>query len=463
MKLFGTDGIRGIANTQLSPELAFRLGYTATQMLNKKRPQILIGKDTRISSDMLESALASGVCSAGGDVILLGIAPTPAVAYITRTGGFDYGVMISASHNPVEYNGIKFFNSRGLKLLDKEENEIEEKINCKTITNQVIGADIGKIINNTHYISNYCKFLTLIIQNSQPKRNCLFGKRVLLDCANGASCKIASEIFSKLGAQVIVRNFEPNGCNINLNCGSTNIEKLQEYARYANIDVAFAYDGDADRVLALDENGQIVDGDKILCICGLDMKNRNILNKNTIVTTVMSNLGLTEFAKMYGLDIVKTKVGDRYVLESMLENNYVLGGEQSGHIIFSQYSTTGDGILTSLILTDILTRSNKKMSELADIIKVFPQVLINVKVSDYLKDNYMNLPKISLAISETESEILDKDAGKILIRPSGTEPLIRIMIEGKNYRSIKEKAEKLAQFIREIDVNDRTPKEKFVY
>lgn len=443
-RLFGTDGVRGVANSELTVELAFKLGQAGAYVLSKesRKPKIIIGKDTRISGDMLESALAAGLCSVGAEVILVGVIPTPAVAYLTRLYKADAGIVISASHNPMEYNGIKFFNNKGFKLSD----EIEEKIESLILDNSEaiklsVGEDIGKIVYKSDGVNDYREFAKSTIPTK------LDGMKIAVDCANGASSVTAKKVLEDLGAEVFVINDTPNGVNINKNCGSTHISQLCEHVKKVEADIGIAFDGDADRVLATDENGNIVDGDKIMAICALDMKERGKLNDNVIVATIMSNLGLFLMAEEKGLEVKKTKVGDRYVLEEMHKNNYSIGGEQSGHIIFLEHNTTGDGLVTALQLLSVVKKSNKKTSELASVFEVLPQVLVNAKVKTQNKNAYTENKEIMSEIEKIEAEFSGN--GRVLIRPSGTEPLVRVMIEGKNIDVITERAEKLAKLIEE--------------
>jgi phosphoglucosamine mutase len=444
-RLFGTDGVRGVANLELTAELAYKLGQAGAYVLTsetKHTPKILVGMDTRISGDMLEASLVAGLCSVGAEVACLGIAPTPTVAYLTRYYNADAGVVISASHNPYEFNGIKFFNSKGYKLSDALEERIEsiildnsEKIQLPT------GEKIGRKIEIESPLDDYVNFIKSTIKGD------LKGLKVAIDCANGASYQVAPVTFFELGADVCVINNEPDGVNINKDCGSTHIEQLQKFVIESGADVGLAFDGDADRVLAVDENGNMVDGDQIMAIIGLELKKQGKLTNNTIVATVMSNLGLDIMAKREGINIVKTKVGDRYVLENMLENGHVLGGEQSGHIIFLEHSTTGDGILTGAQLLNVVKSSGKKLSELASIMQVLPQVLMNARVSNQNKEKYLEDEVICEMCKELENEF--RDEGRVLIRPSGTEPLVRVMIEGKDRDYIEKRALELVKVIEE--------------
>lgn len=443
-KYFGTDGVRGIANTELTCELAYKLGraggYVLTQ--GKKNLKVIVGKDTRMSGDMLEAALIAGIMSVGGDVISVGVVPTPAVAYLTRLYGADCGVVISASHNPVEYNGIKFFNKDGYKLDDEIELKIEEYIdNMNKIDYYPTGEYVGTKAYKHDAIRDYVDFLksTTDVDFSNLK--------VVLDCANGAAYEAAPMVFEELGAKVIAINNNPDGKNINLNCGSTHPKQLQEEVIKNNANIGLAYDGDADRLIAVNEKGHIVDGDHIMILSALFLKNQNKLAKDTLVVTVMSNIGLTIAAKENNINLATTSVGDRYVLEEMVKNGYNLGGEQSGHMIFLDYNTTGDGILSSMILSSIVAKENKSLSELASIMTNYPQVLVNAKIKNENKDKYMNYPDIKAEIERIES-ILSGE-GRVLIRPSGTEPLVRVMLEGKEEGQIRELATNLANLIQD--------------
>jgi phosphoglucosamine mutase len=444
--LFGTDGVRGIANQELTAELAYRLGQAGAYVLTSETqhtPKILVGKDTRISCDMLESALIAGICSVGAEAICLGVLPTPAVAYLTRLYSADAGVVISASHNPFEFNGIKFFNSRGYKLPDAIENKIEALI-LDNNTEQIPLASGNKIgrknIHNTS-VDDYISFLKDTV-------DCDFqGFKIALDCANGAAFNVAPAVLSQLGAEVHVINNQPDGTNINKKCGSTNTCALRELVFETGSCAGLAFDGDADRIMTIDENGNVINGDQIMAILGLHLKRKGKLNKNTIVATVMSNLGLDLMAKASGIDLVKTKVGDRYVLEEMLSYGYVFGGEQSGHIIFLEHNSTGDGILTGLQLLKVMKKTGQSLSELASIMKVLPQVLRNAKVKNSNKYKYLEDELIANKCIELEKEFHGE--GRVLIRPSGTEPLVRVMIEGKDREYILSRAEELVRLIEE--------------
>lgn len=442
-RLFGTDGVRGVANSELTAELAYKLGQAGAYVLTSETnhtAKILVGMDTRISGHLLESALVAGICSVGAEAVCLGVMPTPAIAYLTRYYNADAGVVISASHNPFEFNGIKFFNSKGYKLPDSTEDRIEELIkNGLDKITLPTGEGVGKRSDAPGAFRDYVNFL-------KSTSNCdLKGIKVALDCANGASSQIAPVLFSELGAEVHTINNMPDGININRDCGSTHIGALKKFVVESGADIGFAFDGDADRMLAVDETGTLVDGDQIMSIIGLALKKQGQLAKDTIVATVMSNLGFDIMAKSNGLNLVKTKVGDRYVLEEMLDKGYILGGEQSGHIIFLEHSTTGDGELTAVQLLNVFKASGRKLSELADIMHVLPQVLKNAKVKNENKYSYLEDELVARLCSELEAEFHGE--GRVLIRPSGTEPLVRVMIEGKDVEYITKRAEELANII----------------
>lgn len=439
-KLFGTDGVRGLANSDLTPELAYRLGRVAAALLKKQKPglrtAIVLGKDTRISGAMLEAALAAGVCSSGVDVYLAGVIPTPAIAYLTRKLQVCSGVVISASHNPFADNGIKFFNEQGYKLPDELEDQIEELVLQKEDPlPRPTGSELGKIIPLEKAVDDYVNFLKEKLPVS------LKGLKIVVDCAHGAVSEVAPRVYRELGAQVISINDLPTGTNINEKCGSTHLASLQEAVLKYGADVGIAHDGDGDRVIAVDENGKEVNGDKILVICGLALQAAGKLQEKVVVT-VMSNLGLKKAFQQAGVHVYETKVGDRYVLEKMLETGTILGGEQSGHIIFTRYNTTGDGILTALTLLGVIVESGKKLSALAAQMETYPQVLLNVKVAD--KD-WEKHPAIRQAITAGEQEL--GGDGRILVRPSGTEPLIRVMAEGKDEKQLKEIAGRIGKII----------------
>ncbi len=444
-RLFGTDGVRGVANKELTSELASIIGKAGAFVLsggNKEKVKILIGRDTRISGQMLEAALSSGICSVGADVYLLGVAPTPAVAYLTKKYGFDAGIVVSASHNSFEFNGIKFFDKTGYKLPDDVEDEIESYIlGEKEGIPSPVAEQIGRVYDFSHKLDEY-------IEKAVSTADVDFkGKFFVLDCANGASSVTAKKAFETLGAKVEVIFDKPNGININAKCGSTHMDTLCEKVKALNADAGFAFDGDADRMLAVDENGEIVDGDVIMAICANDMKRKGTLKKNTLVATVMSNLGLFIMGEKHGINIPKTKVGDRYVLEEMLKNDYVIGGEQSGHVIFLEHNTTGDGLVSAVALASVMTRENKNLSELKSIIDIYPQVLRNAKVAKSGDTSYADDAVITGKIKELEEKFAGN--GRVLIRPSGTEPLVRVMIEGKDQDEINRDAEILAKLIEE--------------
>lgn len=443
-RMFGTDGVRGIANKDLTSEMAYNLGRAGAYVLTEgaHKPKILVGKDTRISGDMLESALVAGILSVGAEAIILGVIPTPAVAHLTRKYGADAGVMISASHNPVEYNGIKFFDNNGYKLPDELEDEIQGVIeNGFEGVPSPIGGDIGKAQVEVGALDDYIDFAKETIAVN------LRGLKVALDCANGAVYKAAVRAFRELEAEVYIINDNPDGTNINEKCGSTHPEELMDYVVRKGCDVGFAFDGDADRCLAVDEKGNLVNGDFILALCGKHLKEINRLKDNTVVVTVMSNLGLDIAFKEMGINCLKTKVGDRYVLEEMVKGDYVLGGEQSGHIIFSKYNSTGDGLVTALQIASIVKKNKKPLSELCSIMKQLPQTLVNAVVPNEKKNIYLEDKEIVDEIQRIEG-ILD-GRGRVLIRPSGTEPLVRVMLEGENQEEIDKLAHNLADMILE--------------
>ncbi len=444
-RLFGTDGVRGIANRELSCDLALRLAYSAAHTLFEKKAEknkVLIGHDTRISSSMLEAALVAGFTMAGVDVYLAGVVPTPAVAYLVTKYACDMGVVISASHNSYEYNGIKLFNQSGYKLPDEIEDVIEA--NMKLFDEEharprpVAGA-IGRSFRLNDAAEEYRKHLISLAGLD------LTGKRLVLDAANGAAFEIAPSLFSALGAELHVVGDKPNGLNINLNCGSTHVENIAELVTELGYDGGLAFDGDADRLIAVDEKGGILDGDVTLSILAKFMLDRGVLKDNTLVVTVMSNLGLDKMAEREGIRLVKTQVGDRYVLEEMLRGNYKLGGEQSGHIIFLDDSTSGDGILSALRLLDVSVKSGKSLSELREVLTLYPQVLINVPVPNEYKTKVLEDPDVLLAGKRVEEELGDN--GRLLLRPSGTEAYVRVMLEGKEQKYIQSLAEGLAKLI----------------
>ncbi len=443
-KLFGTDGVRGVANTELTSDLAYKLGRIGAYILTegKKKARIIIGKDTRRSGDMLEAAIVAGILSTGSDALCVGIVPTPAVAFLTRKYKADAGVVISASHNPVEFNGIKFFNKDGFKLQDEIEEKIEEIIlNHREIDLCPTGGDIGRKIEIDDSIEQYSQFLMKTIDTD------LKGMKIAVDCANGAAYEVAPSVLSALGAEIKVINNKPDGLNINLECGSTYPESLQKLVTDWGANVGLAFDGDADRLIAVDEKGQLVDGDKIMAICGSFMKEKGDLSKDTVVSTVMSNIGFDIALKEAGCSVVKTKVGDRYVLEKMREEGYDLGGEQSGHLIFLKHNTTGDGLLSALKLLEVVKEKRQSLSKLSAMMVTYPQVLVNAKVSNVNKTKYMEDEIICNEIAKLENAM--NGEGRVLIRPSGTEPLVRVMLEGKCENQLKTLAEELAQIIQE--------------
>lgn len=443
-RLFGTDGVRGVANSELTPELAFSLGKAGAYVLSKeseKKPTFLIGMDTRISGDMLENALSAGILAVGGDVIKVGVLPTPAIAHLVKHYDADAGIVISASHNPYEYNGIKFFNGEGFKLDDSIEEEIEDIILRQIDVNSHITHDqIGKCREaDDNALDIYVKFLESTADFT------LKGRKIVLDCANGAAYQAARMVYDRLGANTVTIGVNPNGTNINDGCGSTHPELLQEAVIREGAFIGLAYDGDADRLIAVDEKGRIIDGDKLICICAKMLKEEGRLAKNLVTGTVMSNIGFHKYLKEMGCETRATDVGDRYVLEDMLKTGGIIGGEQSGHIIFLDKTTTGDGILSSIQLVRAVLKSGKNASELSDEIKIYPQVLVNAKVTNENKKRYMEDEEVVKAFDEVSSKL--GDTGRLLVRPSGTEPLVRVMIEGEDTKSITEMAEELADML----------------
>jgi len=440
-RMFGTDGVRGVANVELTPELAFKLGYAAAKYFSREgsAPKIIIGRDTRRSGQMLEAALAAGICSAGGNAHLLGVMPTPAVSFLTSVVKANAGVVISASHNPFEDNGIKFFSQTGHKLPDAVEDEIEAIVKTPIdYSKAVSGSSVGSIVHEDNLAELYIKH---ILGTAYAD---LKGLKVVMDCSNGANSQIAPVILRSLGAEVITIFNEPNGININNGCGSTHLEALQQKVVEVGAHVGIANDGDADRCLAVDENGDTLDGDQIMLICALELMKRKKLQDNMLVVTVMSNVGLHQAMKTHGGKTCKTAVGDRYVLEEMLKHNYSIGGEQSGHIIFSEFAKTGDGILTAVQLLCAMVKNNKPLSELGAVMTKYPQVLLNVRVKD--KNGWQERAAIQEVIKKYQDELGDN--GQILVRASGTEPLIRVMAEGPN----QERLEQIASAIGEVVV-----------
>lgn len=446
-RLFGTDGARGIAVTELTCELAMNIGRAAAIVLTKQKThkgkaRILIGKDTRISSDILESALIAGITSVGADVELLGVVPTPAVAYLVRYYGADAGVMISASHNSVEYNGIKLFSSTGFKLPDDVENEIEALIlDTPEKMTLVDGSDVGRVRTMYGAVSEYNEHIQSTVGGKFQ------GLLVAIDCANGSASATAESLFYKFGAEYVYINNEPDGLNINDKCGSTHIEQLVELVKKRGCDVGFAFDGDADRCLAVDEKGNIIDGDKLIAILSRYMKEMGTLKNNTAVVTVMSNLGFHRFMNENKIETVCTKVGDRYVLEEMLNNGYNIGGEQSGHIIFLDHATTGDGQLTAAQTLELLSKCKRPLSQLVKDIPDFPQLLVNVKITEDKKGLWDKTQKITDIIAQAEQAMGEN--GRILVRESGTEPLVRVMIEGKDEKEVRHWTNLIADTVRE--------------
>lgn len=445
-RLFGTDGVRGIANESLTPELALQIGRAAAMVLIKEskseKPTVLIGKDTRASGDMLEAALTAGFTSVGCNVLSVGVVPTPAVAYLVCQYGCEAGVMISASHNPCEYNGIKIFQKTGYKLDDAIEEEIESIILDHS---QEIPAMLGGQVGNRLYCKTAVKdYVDHVVSTASVRFD---GFSIALDCANGSASVCAKDIFTALGAKCLMLSDTPDGVNINDNCGSTHPEELMRFVKDAGLDLGLAFDGDADRMLAVDENGELVDGDKVIAICSKRMKEEGRLAKNTAVVTVMSNMGFFKFCKENDIDCAKTAVGDRYVLERMLKDGYNIGGEQSGHVIFLDYATTGDGELSGVQLVETVVKSGKKLSELAGIMRVYPQVLINVTVTPEGKQKYNNDEYIISAVQQAEMELSGE--GRVLVRVSGTEPLVRVMLEGADIEQITKLGNSIADVVRE--------------
>lgn len=445
-RLFGTDGVRGIANSELTCELAMSIGRATATVLQKKdgtKLKVLVGCDTRSSSDMISMAISSGLCSSGANACFLGVVTTPAVAYLTRKLNADAGIMISASHNPAEYNGIKIFSSNGFKLPDELEERIETLISEGAHFPAPIGSKIGQIdFSTASEYKNYAKHL----RESVPE--VLSGLKIAIDCANGSASRIAPQLFSELGATVHALSADPNGLNINENCGSTHLAQLSDFVRRNKLDAGFAFDGDADRCLCVDADGNEVDGDMIMAMCALDMKRRGKLKNNTVVGTVMTNFGFSEFCRNNGINFLSTKVGDRFVLEEMLSGDLMLGGEQSGHIIFREFATTGDGLLTALQVLSLMKRSGSSLSKLASIMTKYPQTIVNIKVTPAAKLRFFTDPDIKAAIDIAAQRL--GESGRLLVRPSGTEPLIRVMAEGRDQAITKETAEQAASTISSV-------------
>jgi phosphoglucosamine mutase len=441
-KYFGTDGVRGVANSELTPELAFKLGRFGGYVLTKnaKRPKVLIGRDTRISGHMLEGALVAGLLSIGAEVMRLGVISTPGVAFLTKVMGAQAGVMISASHNPVADNGIKFFGPDGFKLSDDEELEIEKLLDMKEDNlPRPVGKELGQVTDYFEGVQKYIQYLKQTVDEDFE------GIHIALDCAHGATSSLATHLFADLEADLSTMGASPNGLNINDGVGSTHPEALAQFVKEKGADVGLAFDGDGDRLIAVDENGHIIDGDQIMYICAKHMQQEGRLKQSTVVSTVMSNLGFHKGLEALGINSVQTAVGDRYVVEEMKKNNYNLGGEQSGHIIFLDYNTTGDGLLTGLQLVNIMKKTKKSLSELASEMKKYPQKLVNVRVTD--KHKVLENEKVKKAIREAEEEM--KGNGRILVRPSGTEPLVRVMAEAPTEEECNRYVEKIANTVKE--------------
>ena len=442
-KLFGTDGVRGVANVYpMTAEMAMQIGRAAAYIFKngKNRHRIVIGKDTRLSGYMLENALVAGICSMGVDVLQVGPLPTPGIANITSSMRADAGVVISASHNPFEDNGIKFFSRDGFKLPDEMELMMEELIFSKRIDSlRPTAREVGKAYRIDDAVGRFVVFL----KSTFPKDLDLSGLKIVLDCANGAAYKVAPAVFEELGAEVIAIGVKPNGININADCGSLHPEVMSAAVKQHGADLGIALDGDADRVIFVDEYGNVVDGDRIMAICATDMLKKGTLKRNTLVATVMSNMGLDIAMKRAGGEVVKTAVGDRYVVEEMLKGGYNLGGEQSGHMIFLDHNTTGDGVLSALQVLAIMQRRGKRLSELALVMEPLPQVLVNVRLAE--KTDIMQVPEVAKAVARVEDRL--KGEGRVLIRFSGTEPLLRIMLEGSDEAEIRNLANEIAAVV----------------
>lgn len=445
-KLFGTDGVRGIANKELTNELAYKLGrfgsHVLTQSSHKKKATILVAKDPRVSGDMLENSLIAGILSAGSDAVKIGVVPTPAVAFLVSTMDFDAGIMISASHNSYEYNGIKFFNHEGLKLSDSIEERIEHYLlEDIDFEEDIIGEHLGKVHQEEYLKFKYYDYVKSLAKKDFSSLN------LAIDTANGAASELAPKLFKELQANVHVLNNQPNGININEKCGSTHTDRLGQYVVENKLDFGLAFDGDADRLLAVDSKGQLVDGDKIMTICASHMKKNNQLKNDTVVVTVMSNIGFHKAMEENDLDVEVTKVGDRYVLEKMLKEDYSIGGEQSGHIIFLDHNTTGDGMLTAVKLCNAVIESGSTLDDLSDIMKVYPQVLLNATIKNENKALFDQNDDINERIAQITKEM--DGAGRILIRPSGTEPLVRVMLEGEDLEQLNKYAKELVELFEE--------------
>ena len=444
-RLFGTDGARGVANTELTPELAMNIGRAAAMVLTSEEvehPTIIIGKDTRLSGDMLEGALVAGLCSVGANVKILGVVPTPAVAYLIGKYKADAGIMISASHNPFEFNGIKIFSSEGYKLPDALEEQIEAIVLDNAVPyKQCVGADMGTVEYLNDAADDYIDHVISTVEYD------LNGMNIALDCSNGSASRTAKNLFESLGANCHMLFDTPDGVNINDNCGSTHTETLMQYVKDNGLDAGLAFDGDADRCLAVDDKGELVDGDYIIAIIAADFKSRGMLKQNTVVGTVMTNMGFQKFCDINGMKFVSTKVGDRYVLEEMLNEGFNIGGEQSGHVICLDYSTTGDGQLTGAQLMSLLNRRKAKLSSIATLMERYPQVLINVKVSNENKPRFATDEVINEKMKSVENIL--EGRGRLLVRLSGTEPIIRVMLEGEDYDEISRLANETADLIKE--------------
>ncbi len=444
-RLFGTDGVRGVANSELTCELAMNVGRAAAMVLtdsNHRHPKFVIGKDTRISSDMLESAITAGLCSVGANVVQLGVVPTPAVAYLVGKYKADAGIMLTASHNPCEFNGIKIFSGDGYKLPDALEEQIEAIVlDHAEAPACPIAGDVGFVSTAPNVVRDYIDHIKSTVAFS------LDGISVAIDCANGAASRTAELLFTELGANCHMLSNEPNGVNVNENCGSTHMENLMAYVQEHQLDAGIAFDGDADRCLAVDEKGQLVDGDYLMAICAADLNSRGKLEKSAVVGTIMTNMGFNRFCDENGLKFAATKVGDRYVLEEMLQEGYNFGGEQSGHIIFHDFSTTGDGELTAAQLLSILRRREAKLSSLATLMTRYPQVMVNVQVGPEGKLRFYTDTEVKEVIEKAKEKL--GSTGRVVVRPSGTEPLLRVMIEGEDAQSIGVLANSIADVMRE--------------
>lgn len=443
-RLFGTDGARGVANTELTCELAMNIGRAAAMVLTKnsdKKPVVVIGKDTRLSSDMLEGAIIAGLCSVGTDVITLGVVPTPAVALLVKKYKADAGIMISASHNPFEFNGIKIFGGTGFKLPDTMEEEIEDIVLADVPKFDMAKSEnLGTVTQSQTALQEYVNHVISTVPE-KPE-----GLKVAFDCSNGSSSRTAKAIFEGLGVECYMTHFEPNGVNINKDCGSTHIDALAEYVKANNLDCGVAFDGDADRCLAVDENGNLIDGDMVIAMCALDLKERGKLKNNTAVGTILTNMGFNKFCEDNGIEFKATKVGDRYVLEEMVANDYSIGGEQSGHIIFLDYCTTGDGQTTAAQLLSLMKRKGQKLSEVAKVMTRYPQVMVNVKIAPEGKKKVNIDEDVQKKVAQVKEQLGNR--GRIIVRESGTEPLVRVMLEGSDYSEIEQLANETAEVVK---------------